>query len=71
MAAEFRKAGINTELNLLERGMGAQMKHAARTSEYVAVIGNREAEAGTVTLKNLESGEQKEYSLDEAVAEVK
>ncbi|MDD4299978.1 MAG: histidine--tRNA ligase [Methanomicrobium sp.] len=70
-AKKFREAGISTELNLLERGLGAQMKHAAKTADYAAVIGKREAESKTVTLKDMKSGEQKEMTLDEAIGEVK
>lgn len=70
-AKKFREAGINTELNLIDRGIGAQMKHAAKTADYAVVIGKREAEAGTVTLKNMKSGEQKEVTVEEAVSEVK
>jgi len=70
VAKSFRDAGINTELNLLKRGLGAQMKHAAKTADYAVVIGKREAEAGTVTLKNMKSGDQNEYTVENAVTEV-
>ena len=70
VAKQFRDAGINTELNLLERGIGAQMKHAAKTADYALVIGKREAESGTVTLKDMKSGEQKEVTIDKAISYV-
>ncbi|MBN2734983.1 MAG: histidine--tRNA ligase [Methanomicrobiaceae archaeon] len=70
VSKHFREAGINTELNLLERGIGAQMKHAAKTADYALVIGKREAESGTVTLKDMKSGEQKELAVDAAISEV-
>lgn len=66
----FREAGIRTEIDLMERGLGAQLQHAARTADYAVVIGQREAESGDVTIKNLKTGEQKTVGLAEAVAEV-
>ncbi|MDT8358619.1 MAG: ATP phosphoribosyltransferase regulatory subunit, partial [Methanomicrobiaceae archaeon] len=71
IARAFRDAGIRTELNLSEKGIGAQMKHAGREMDYAVIAGERESASGTVTLRNLSSGEQKECTLSEAVAEVK
>jgi len=71
VARIFREAGIMTELNLLERGIGAQMKHAGRSADLAVVIGKRECEAGTVTLKDLAKGTQEEVTPEEAVAGVK
>ncbi|TAJ44246.1 histidine--tRNA ligase [Methanofollis fontis] len=69
-ARAFRGEGVRTEINLLDRGMGAQLSHAAKIADYACIIGRREAEAGTVTLKNLRSGEQREMALSDAVSEV-
>jgi len=71
VAKSFRDAGITTELNLMERGIGAQIKHASKSAEFIVVMGKRECEAGTVTLKDLTSGEQKECSIEAAIAGVK
>ncbi|MDK2989972.1 MAG: histidyl-tRNA synthetase [Methanoculleus sp.] len=70
VARAFREAGVRAEADLMQRGMGAQLSHAAKTADFAAVLGKREVEAGTVTLKNLHSGEQQERSLEEAIAEV-
>ncbi len=70
VARAFREAGVRAEADLMQRGMGAQLSHAAKTADFVAVLGKREVEAGTVTLKNLHSGEQQERSLADAIAEV-
>ncbi|SCL76336.1 Histidine-tRNA ligase [Methanoculleus chikugoensis] len=70
VARAFREAGIRAEADLMGRGMGAQLAHAAKTADFAAVLGKREVEAGTVTLKDLHSGEQQERSLEEAIAEV-
>ena len=70
VARAFRDAGIRTEMDLMERGFGAQLAHAAKSADFAVVIGKREAESGEVTLKNLKTGEQKTVGLDEAVAGV-
>jgi len=70
VARAFRAAGIRAEADLMQRGMGAQLSHAAKTADFAVVLGKREVETGTVTLKNLHSGEQQERSLEDAIAEV-
>jgi len=67
----FREAGIRTEMDLMERGLGAQLAHASKSADFAVVIGKREAETGDVTIKNLQSGEQKTIGLDAAIAEVR
>jgi len=67
----FREAGIRTEMDLMERGLGAQLAHAAKSANFAVVVGKREAETGDVTLKNLETGEQKTVGLEAAIAEVR
>ncbi len=54
----------------MERGLGAQLAHASKSADFAVVIGKREAESGTVTLKNLQTGEQKPLDLPAAIAEV-
>jgi histidyl-tRNA synthetase len=70
VARAFRGAGIRTEMDLMERGFGAQLARAAKSADFAVIIGQREAASGEVTLKNLQSGEQKTVALDAAVAEV-
>ena len=70
VARIFRDAGIRSEMDLMERGLGAQLAHASRSADFAVVIGRREAESGTITLKNLKSGEQKMLDLPSAIAEV-
>lgn len=67
----FREAGIRTEMDLMERGLGAQLAHASKSADFAVVVGKREAETGEVTLKNLATGEQKTVGLDAAIAEVR
>ena len=68
--AQFRSAGIRAEMDLMDRGLGAQVAHASKSADFAVVIGKREVESGTVTLKNLKTGEQKSLDLPAAIAEV-
>lgn len=70
IASELRSKGVLTEVNLLDRGIGAQMKHAAKTAQYAVIIGKNEVESGIITLKNLDTGEQKECMLQDLADEV-
>lgn len=67
LSRQFREAGFRAEMNLLDRGIGAQMKHAAKTARYAVLAGEREQAAGTVTLRNMVTGTQKECSIEEAI----
>jgi len=57
LAAELRRAGIATELDLAGRGMKGQMKHANRLGADHAVILD---ENGLTILRDMSSGEQRE-----------
>jgi histidyl-tRNA synthetase len=70
VSRSFRSAGIRTEMDLMERGLSAQLAHASKSADFAVVIGRREAESGTVTLRNLQTGEQKTLGLAAAIAEV-
>jgi histidyl-tRNA synthetase len=70
VAGIFRNSGMRTEMDIMERGLGAQLAHASKTADFALVIGQREASSGTVTLKNLQNGEQKTLDPQSAVAEV-
>ena len=67
-AAAFREAGITTVMDLLDRGFGAQLSSALKSgATFAAVIGEKEAQAGTITLKDLGTGSQTEISPESAV----
>jgi histidyl-tRNA synthetase len=71
VARAFRDAGITTEVELMDKGVGAQIAHASKTADFVVILGERECATGRVTVKDLHSGEQRDLSLQEAIAEVK
>ena len=63
LALDARRAGLNAQLELAGRSLRGQLKHADRIgARYVAIVG----EEGT-SLKNMESGEQLELSLNEVI----
>lgn len=68
---KIRKAGIASELYPTPGKMKKQMKYANnRKVPYVALIGSEELEKGYITLKNMESGEQEQLSLETLIAKL-
>jgi histidyl-tRNA synthetase len=57
-------------VDLTEQNINKKMSHAAKVADFAVIIGDREADAGTVTLKDLHTGDQVPLSLDDAVTEV-
>ncbi len=61
LADELRNAGVPAETDLLERSLKGQMKYSGRRGfNRVVIIGEDEIKKGLVTLRDMESGEQKE-----------
>jgi len=70
-ANAFHEKGIPAVMDVLSRGFGAQLSAAIKAeATHAVIIGVKEAEKGTVMLKNLGTSEQKEMSLEDAVNEV-
>lgn len=64
----LRDNGINTEVYLEDKKIKAKFKYADHLQiPYVIIIGEDEIENKTVSLKNMENGEQQTISLDEAI----
>ncbi len=67
LAREARAAGVAAQLELAGRSLKGQLKHADRLRvRYVAIVGEGE----TVSLKEMESGEQRELTPDEVIPSV-
>lgn len=65
VATIVRSKGINTDVYLEEKKIKAKFKYADKLKiPYVAVIGEEEEKNGTVTLKNMTTGEQEEVSVE-------
>jgi len=64
MTMELRAKGIPVETDFLNRSLKAQMREADRQkARFVLVIGTNERESGSASLKNMETGEEKQVSL--------
>ena len=65
-----RECGLTAETDVVGRGLRAQMKYADKLgARYSLVIGDNELAENRAKVKNMESGEQTEFDLDESFAE--
>lgn len=68
VATKLRKEGINTEIYFSDKKIKAKFKYANRLNiPYVVVIGEDEIQNDTITLKNMETGEQNTMKLKDAI----
>jgi len=69
VAAFLREKNINTELFLNpEKKLDKQLKYADKKGiPYVLILGEEEVKKNVVKLKDLKTGSQKEFSLEEAL----
>ena len=64
----LRREGKYVECDVVGRSLKAQMKYANKKgAKYTLIIGDSEVEAGVAQLRDMESGEQSEVSLDSFV----
>jgi histidyl-tRNA synthetase len=69
LAAELRRAGVRAQADYEGRSVRSQMNRANRLgASQVALIGETELGAGTVTVKNMADGSQTSVGRDEVVA---
>jgi histidyl-tRNA synthetase len=67
----LRTAGIAADGAYEARPLKAQFRMAGRSgARFAVVVGDREAAAGTVTLRRLADGQEEELGLDEALARI-
>ncbi len=65
---ELRARELKTEMAYGESSLKSQMRQATRyRAEYVLIIGDEELEAGTVTLKEMNSGEQTQVKISDLI----
>ncbi|MFA7492238.1 MAG: histidine--tRNA ligase [Proteiniphilum sp.] len=68
---QLRSAGIRCELYPDTAKMKKQMSYAdSNHIPFVAIVGENEMKEGKITLKNMESGEQKPVTVQEIVSEL-
>jgi len=71
LAAELREKGLAVDVDTMGRGLGKALQHAAKLGARSAlIVGDKGLAAGTVTLRDLASGEQSDVPLADAVAQV-
>ena len=71
LARESREAGYTVEYDLMERGLKAQMKYADKKgAAFTMVLGENELNSGTAKLKNMQTGEQTEISIEDKFFEM-
>lgn len=69
LAVKARQAGINTEIYPTNAKLKKQLDFANKNQiPFAIIIGESEIESGQLTLKNLNSGEQGSYTIEEAIA---
>jgi histidyl-tRNA synthetase len=68
LAHELRRAGLHAELDLGERSLKGQMRHADRLGARAAIV---IADDGSAQLRDMASGEQRELDLARAVEELR
>lgn len=72
LAAAVRQAGISAEVYPDSVKMKKQMSYAnAHNVPFVALVGETEISEGTVSLKNMVTGEQKSMTIDEVIQMIK
>ena len=68
---KLRERGVVAIIDTLNRNLKGQMKYANKlNARYSVVIGENEIEKGIVTLKNMQSGEQKEIKTIDITKEI-
>ena len=69
LVGRLHLAGVSAATAFDDRSLKAHLRMADRYgARFVAVLGDREVEAGTITLRRLEDGWQEELGLEDAVA---
>lgn len=72
LLADLRKAGISAEIDYSGKSLKAQMKAADRAQAYlVIIIGEDELSLGEVKIRNMETKEETEVPLDNAIEHTK
>jgi histidyl-tRNA synthetase len=66
IAQNLREQGISTDIDLLRRGIGKSLKYASSiNAEKAILVGPRELEQGSVTIRDMKTGEQETVKLND------
>ena len=68
LARELRASGVAADTAFEDRPLKAQFKMADRAgAAYAAIVGERELQAGTVTLRRLDDGHEEDVRVEALV----
>jgi len=68
---ELRGKRVRTEMDFCDRSLKAQMRRANKLgASYVLIVGDREISEGRAVLRNLDTKEQQEISLEGVITTV-
>jgi histidyl-tRNA synthetase len=71
LATQLRRVGVGADLDLVGRGLKGQMKDAARSgARWAAILGDEELSSGEVTLRDLASGDQERFPIEQITGRV-
>ncbi|MBU0532765.1 histidine--tRNA ligase [Candidatus Micrarchaeota archaeon] len=72
LASKLRKKGISCETDLNERNLKKQFDYTnALSIPYMIVLGEREIESSTYTIRDMSTGKEKKLSFNDLVKEIK
>jgi histidyl-tRNA synthetase len=69
---QLRKSGVNIAVDSTGRKLDSQIKNAVKSgTRYALFIGESELESGTLKLRDLEKGEEKQLGLEQVAETLK
>jgi histidyl-tRNA synthetase len=72
IAQTLRNAGITTDVDIQRRGVGKNLKYANTLNAQNAIlIGPKELDAGSITIRDMETGEQQLVKIKDIVSKIK
>lgn len=70
--ADLRRAGLRADIDLVGRGPSKNLEHAnALRARFAVLLGEKELKGGSVALRDMETGEQREESLETLAAAIR
>jgi len=72
LVSALRRAGVPAEVDIMRRGPGKSLKHASSLkARFALIIGDKELESDSVTLRDMDSGEQTMVRMEDVVGRLK
>ncbi len=71
VTSDLRRKGISAQIEVSGRSLSSALSHADKKSfPYAIIIGSREIEKGSVTVRDMRTKEQKEISIENVAEEI-